>query len=71
MLRATNTGMTAVIDPRGRVVAVTDPFSEAVLRTQVQGYEGLTPFVRVGDGLAVGLALLLAAAGFGMARRTR
>jgi F0F1-type ATP synthase membrane subunit c/vacuolar-type H+-ATPase subunit K len=37
----------------------------------VQGYEGLTPFVRVGDGLAVGLALLLAAAGFGMARRTR
>jgi len=71
MLRATNTGMTAVIDPRGRVVAVTDPFSEAVLRTQVQGYEGLTPFVRVGDGLAVGLALLLAAAGFGMARRAR
>ena len=71
MLRATNTGMTAVIDPRGRVLAVADPFSEAVLRARVQGYEGATPFVRVGDGLAVGLALLLAAAAFGVARRGR
>jgi apolipoprotein N-acyltransferase len=61
MLRATNTGMTAVIDPRGRVLAVADPFSETVLRSRVQGHEGTTPFVRVGDGLAVGLALLLAA----------
>lgn len=71
MLRATNTGMTAVIDPRGRVLALADPFSEAVLRARVQGYEGLTPFVRAGDGLAVGLAMLLAVAAFGAARRAR
>ncbi|MFN7427260.1 MAG: apolipoprotein N-acyltransferase [bacterium] len=71
MLRATNTGMTAVIDPRGRVLAVADPFSEAVLRARVQGHEGVTPFVRVGDGLAVGLAMLLAVAAFGLARRAR
>jgi len=64
MLRATNTGMTAVIDPRGRVLALADPFSEAVLRGRVQGYEGVTPFVRMGNGLAAGLALLLAAAAF-------
>jgi apolipoprotein N-acyltransferase len=69
MLRATNTGMTAVIDPRGRVLAVADPFSEAVLRGRVQGYEGATPFVRMGNGLAVGLALLLGALSF--AARTR
>lgn len=71
MLRATNTGMTAVIDPRGRVLAVADPFSEAVLRSRVQGHEGTTPFVRVGDGLAVGLALVLAAGAFAAARRRR
>jgi apolipoprotein N-acyltransferase len=63
--------MTAVIDPRGRVLAVADPFSEAVLRARVQGHEGVTPFVRVGDGLAVGLAMLLAVAAFGLARRAR
>ncbi len=71
MLRATNTGMTAVIDPRGRVLAVADPFSETVLRSRVQGHEGTTPFVRVGDGLAVGLALVLAAGAFAAARRRR
>jgi len=71
MLRATNTGMTAVIDPRGRVLAVADPFSEAVLRGQVQGYEGATPFVRVGNGLAVGLGMLLAAIAFKARTRAR
>jgi len=60
MLRATNTGMTAVIDPRGRVVALAEPFTEAVLRATVQGHEGQTPFVRFGNGLAIGFALLLA-----------
>jgi apolipoprotein N-acyltransferase len=59
MLRATNTGMTAIIDPRGRVQAVADPFSETVLRGRVQGHEGATPFVRVGNALAVVLALVL------------
>jgi apolipoprotein N-acyltransferase len=62
MLRATNTGMTAIIDPRGRVQAVADPFSETVLRGRVQGHEGATPFVRVGNALAVVLALVLLAA---------
>jgi apolipoprotein N-acyltransferase len=65
MLRATNTGMTAVIDPRGRIVALADPFTEAVVRADVQGYAGATPFVRFGNygvlalcGALVGAALL-------------
>lgn len=60
MLRATNTGMTAVIDPRGRVLAVAEPFTEAVLRSTVQGHGGQTPFVRFGNTMAIGFALLLA-----------
>ena len=46
MLRATNTGATAVIDHRGRVTAQLPPFTRAVLTGTVQGRQGLTPFAR-------------------------
>ena len=60
MLRATNTGMTAVIDPRGRVEAMAKPFTEAIVRADVQGFAGATPFVRLGNQGAVLLAIALA-----------
>jgi apolipoprotein N-acyltransferase len=71
MLRATNTGMTAMIDPRGRVLALADPFTEAALRVRVQGHEGATPFVHIGNAPAVALAALLALVALGMGRRRR
>jgi apolipoprotein N-acyltransferase len=44
MLRATNTGATAIIDHRARVLAQLPPFTQGVLDGKVQGREGLTPF---------------------------
>ncbi|HEU5293229.1 MAG TPA: apolipoprotein N-acyltransferase [Burkholderiaceae bacterium] len=44
MLRATNTGATAVIDHRGRVIAALEPFTRGVLEAQVQGRNGVTPY---------------------------
>jgi apolipoprotein N-acyltransferase len=44
MLRATNTGATAVIDHRGRVLAMQAPFTRGVLEAQVQGRSGITPY---------------------------
>ena len=44
MLRATNTGATAVIDHTGRVTAALPRFTQSVLDAQVQGRSGLTPF---------------------------
>jgi apolipoprotein N-acyltransferase len=44
MLRATNTGATAIIDHRGRVTAQLAPFTQGVLQGEVQGREGVTPF---------------------------
>ena len=44
MLRATNTGATAVIDHRGVVEAALPPFTRDILVAQVQGRDGLTPF---------------------------
>lgn len=70
MLRATNTGMTAVLTPRGTVQAVLPPFTTGVLEAEVLGYQGLTPFARWGNWAAFALALLaLGAAGLGEKRQ--
>lgn len=58
MLRATNTGMTAAIGPDGNVSAVLPAFVEGALTVTVQGYSGATPYVRIGNGGALLLAVL-------------
>jgi len=59
MLRATNTGMTAIIDPRGRVVARLPQFSEGVLEGEVQGHSGATPYVKLGNTPVVLMCVVL------------
>jgi len=44
MLRATNTGATAVIDHRGRLTASLAPFTRGALEAEVQGRRGATPY---------------------------
>jgi len=63
MLRATNTGMTAIIAAGGELQAVLPPFTSGVLKGEVTAYQGMTPYGRWGDTLFLGLAgiLLLAA----------
>jgi len=61
MLRATNTGMTAIIDHRGRIAAVLPPFTDGTLSGSAQGRSGATPYVRWGNTPLVLLALLLCA----------
>lgn len=49
MLRATNTGLTAIIDVKGRVLASLPLFTAGSLSGEIQGYTGTTPYVRWGD----------------------
>jgi apolipoprotein N-acyltransferase len=58
MLRATNTGMTAAIEPSGWVSAALPPFTQGALKVNVQGYEGATPYVRLGNFAPLLLVLL-------------
>lgn len=58
MLRATNTGATAVIVPGGGVDELA-PYTRGVLSAKVQGYAGQTPYILLGNKLVVGLALLM------------
>jgi apolipoprotein N-acyltransferase len=56
MLRATNTGMTAMIGPDGVVVAALPPFVTDALVVQAQGRTGRTPYARWGNMLALLIA---------------
>lgn len=64
MLRATNTGATAVIDHHGNVTAQLPPFTRGVLDTRVEGRTGRTPYARwvsaAGLWPLVALALVIA-----------
>jgi apolipoprotein N-acyltransferase len=65
MLRATNTGATAVINGRGQVTHRLAPDTRATLAASVQGMKGLTPYILYGNSLFLTLAMLsLGGAGF-------
>lgn len=64
MLRATNSGVTAIIAPDGQVTGSLPAFTPGALRGRVHGHEGSTPYLLWGDlptlawcGLIVLLAL--------------
>ncbi|MCK5877303.1 MAG: apolipoprotein N-acyltransferase [Candidatus Marithrix sp.] len=59
LLRATNTGISAVINNKGKVIAQSPQFEITALRAEVQPYQGITPYVRFGDNLIVAISLLI------------
>jgi apolipoprotein N-acyltransferase len=58
MLRATNTGVTAVISPRGTIVHESPQFETHVLDAVVQPYVGQTPYMRMGNYAVVVICLV-------------
>ena len=71
MLRATNTGVTAIIDARGEVVKRAPEFTQAALSDRVPGYEGATPYVRWGNLVVLALCALLLVSAWALGRRQR
>ena len=75
MLRATNTGATAVIDHQGQVRAWMEPQVRGVLEAQAEGREGLTPYAQWAGRFGLlplwGLAGLLLLGAAAAARRSR
>ena len=49
MARATNTGITAFIDPKGRIVSAAPAFGIASIAHEVEPRLGMTPYMRWGD----------------------
>lgn len=56
MIVATDDGVSGVIGPQGQVIAQAPIMRSIVLRSAVIPMSGMTPFARVGNGLAVMLA---------------
>jgi len=62
LVRVTNTGLTAAIDPHGRVQAALPQFKTGAVRADVVPQQGLTPYHRVGDlwiGAGIGMLWIL------------
>jgi apolipoprotein N-acyltransferase len=58
LLRVDNAGLSASINARGKMLAVSKQFHQGVLMATVQGRTGLTPYVRFGNAPTVGLGFL-------------
>ncbi len=63
LVRATNTGVSALIDPRGRILVQGSQFQPEVIRGAVQPWHGLTPYARWGDIPVLVLMVVLLAVG--------
>jgi apolipoprotein N-acyltransferase len=71
MLRAANTGPSALIDHRAAVVAQSAQFRSETLVVAVQPMQGATPYVRVGNAAVVIALLAMLAAAWMLGRRAR
>lgn len=56
---ANNDGLSAIIDPKGRIIDSLPAFSEGVLKSHIYPATGTTPWIRHGDAPALTVATLL------------
>lgn len=71
MIVATDDGISGVIGPQGQIIAEAPAMRAVVLKSAVIPMSGMTPFARVGNGLAVLLAGAALTAAFALRRLGR
>ena len=71
LMRATNNGVSALIDPQGRVVASSRQFVPEVLRGEVVPLKGLTPYARARNWPVLGFCWAALATGVFVRHRGR
>lgn len=49
LLRATNTGITGIVNPKGELIKQAQPFTTTVLTGAITPMGGLTPYAKIGD----------------------
>lgn len=59
LLKSTNTGISAIIGPDGRVMSRSPLLKETVLTGSILPLQGTTPYARWGNGPIIGLLLLI------------
>jgi apolipoprotein N-acyltransferase len=71
VIRATNTGISGIIGPRGKVQFTMPQFAEVSSTMDVAPYAGLTPYARFGNWPAISLAFVIIVAFGWRLRQTR
>lgn len=69
LLRATNTGITAIINEKGRVVADIPQFTPATLAGTARLFDGMTPYAHMGNYPVLGLIMLVVIVAVGLRLR--
>lgn len=59
MLRATNTGLTAVVSTKGEIINQAPLFQETVLTGSITPMGGMTPYAHIGDKPIIGVIIIL------------
>ncbi|MCG8325674.1 MAG: apolipoprotein N-acyltransferase [Thiotrichales bacterium] len=59
MIRATNTGISAVIDQKGNLIKQSPQFKSHVISAHVLSFEGATPYIKTGNFFVIGLMLAM------------
>ncbi|MCK5812965.1 MAG: apolipoprotein N-acyltransferase [Cocleimonas sp.] len=60
LLRATNVGVSGIVNTKGQLIATAPPYSTQVITHQIQPFAGSTPFMRWGNwGIIAIISLLL------------
>lgn len=69
LVRSSNTGISMVVDPAGRIVTSLGLFEKGIVAARIRPGKGRTFYTRFGDGPATVVAFLMLGAGILLARR--
>lgn len=58
LLRATNTGVTAIVSPKGKIIKQAPLFKKTVLKGSIYPMGGMTPYARLGDNVIIILLMI-------------
>lgn len=55
LLRATNTGVSGIVDHKGKIVSTVPVYEQGVVKGEVKIFKGTTPYVQYGNTVIIGL----------------
>lgn len=59
LLRATNTGITGIVDPKGQIIKQAPTFTTSVLKGEIKPMTGMTPYARIGDQIVLSVLVIM------------
>jgi len=71
LLRATNTGVSGIIDHKGKIISTVPAYEQGVVNGEIKILKGTTPYVKYGNFLVVGFASVLLLLFYLFVRRNR